>query len=132
MIDPDDSGGRDDPRGGLTDSIRKALLTGLSAVFMTEEGIRNVLSDMRLPKEALGYIAQQTDRTRRELFRAVNQEIKNFLKGVDWNREVRKALVGLKVEVKAIVRFREDERATPEISVRLRDSGAPPERRKRR
>ncbi len=131
MMGSDDPPGRDSG-GGLTDSIRKALLTGLSAVFMTEEGIRSVLSDMRLPKEALGYIAQQTDRTRRELFRAVNQEIRNFLQNVDWNREVRKAMTGLKVEVKAIVRFKEDDRVTPEVSVHLHDVKPPHARRKRR
>ena len=72
---------------------------------MTEEGIRSALSDMRLPKEALTYLAQQTDRTRKDLFRAVSSEVKGFLKGVDLNGALRSALLGLKVQVKAEIRF---------------------------
>ena len=125
-MDDSDDHGRD--KSGLSDSIRKALLTGLSAVFMTEEGIRSALSDMRLPKEALAYLAQQTERTRRELFRAFTDELKSFLTGVDWTREIRKALIGLKVEVKAVVRFGEDA-PHAEVSTRVSDAGARPRKR---
>ncbi|MBI5509195.1 MAG: hypothetical protein HY903_10615 [Deltaproteobacteria bacterium] len=98
--------GDDEPRAsGLSDSLRKAFVSGVSALFMTEEGIRSALSEMRLPKEALTYLAQQTDRTRKELFRAVSAEVKGFLKGVDLSGAVRKALMGLKVQVRAEVRF---------------------------
>ena len=45
-------GPHESARYRIPDSIRKALLTGVSAVLMTEEGIRNVLGDMRLPKDA--------------------------------------------------------------------------------
>ena len=44
------------------------VVAGMTALFVTEEGIRGALGEMRLPKEALAYLAQQTDKTRRELF----------------------------------------------------------------
>jgi hypothetical protein len=109
MRDDDDEAEGRDVRGGiLPDSIRKALVSGISALFMTEEGIRNMLSDMRLPKDAMAYLVQQTERTRKELFRVVSQELKGFLKSADLTREVRKALLGMKVQVRAEVRFVED------------------------
>ena len=99
----------DSSKGGLLpDSIRKALVTGISAVFMTEEGIRNMLSDMRLPKDAMGYLVQQTERTRRELFRVISAELKGFLKTANLTQEVRKVMQGMKVEVRAELRFVED------------------------
>ena len=91
--------------GLLPESIRKALATGLSAVFMTEEGIRQSLSDMRLPKDAVSFVLQQTERSRRELFRVVSDELKSFLKEVDLTGEARRALAGLKLQIKAEVRF---------------------------
>jgi len=107
MVDnPHDDNDDDGSKGsGLSDSLRRAFVSGVSALFMTEEGIRSALSDMRLPKEALNYLAQQTDRTRKELFRAVSDEVKGFLKGVDLSGALRKALLGLKVQVKAEIRF---------------------------
>lgn len=95
-------------RGLLPKTLQKALLTGVSAVLMTEEGIRNALSDMRLPKEAIGYVVQQTERSRKDLFQAVSKEVKGFLDSVDMAGALRKALTGLKVEVRAELRFSED------------------------
>jgi hypothetical protein len=91
--------------GALGDSLRKALITGISAVFMTEEGIRSSLSDMRLPKEAITYLLQQTAGSRRELVRIVGDELKSFLHGADVVGTLRKALSGMKIEVKAEIRL---------------------------
>ena len=95
----------DEERGGLSDSIRRAVVSGLSALVMTEEGIRGALSEMRLPKDAMSYLTQQAERSRKELFRAVSEELKRFLIGIDVTQAVKKALTGMKVEVKAEVRF---------------------------
>ncbi|OGQ91440.1 MAG: hypothetical protein A2289_18005 [Deltaproteobacteria bacterium RIFOXYA12_FULL_58_15] len=122
-LDHEDEVGQEEQGKGkvLGDSLRKALVTGMSALFMTEEGIRGALSEMRLPKDALAYLAQQTDKTRRELFRAVSDEIKGFLKSIDLTGEIRKALVGLKVEVKAEVRFSEEGAPDTTISARIEE-----------
>lgn len=107
-------------KGGslLSDSVRKAVLTGMSALFMTEEGIRNVVSDMRLPKDVLTTMLQQTERSRRELFRAVTDELKGMLRNVDIPGEMRKALTGLKLEVRAEIRFVDAHRS--EVSMRAK------------
>jgi hypothetical protein len=115
LDDLDESTVDDQNKGGLSDSIRKALVTGMTALFMTEEGIRGALSEMKAPKEALTYLAQQTDKTRRDLFHAVSEEIKGYLKRIDLSGELRKALVGLKVEVKAELRFVEE--GSPETKI---------------
>ncbi len=101
----------DNPRGGgegksrLPDSIKKAVVGGLSAVLMTEEGIRNAVSDMRLPKDAIAFLAQQTERTRRELYRMVSDEVKSFLGNLDMGGALRKAISGMRVEAKVELRF---------------------------
>ncbi len=96
------------PRGRMAESLRKALVTGLSAVFVTEEGIRNALGDMRLPKDALSYLVQQTNNSRREVFRILSEELKGFLKNADVAGALKKALAGMKLEVKAEIRFVEE------------------------
>jgi hypothetical protein len=122
---PDDD--QDLGRARLPDSIRKALLSGISAVMMTEEGIRSALGDMRLPKDALAYLAQQTDKTRRDLFGAVSDEVKGFLKGIDLTGELRKALTGLRVNVSAEVTFTDVAAPTAKLEAAVSDADdAPP------
>ncbi len=109
-------------RGGIfAESLRKALVTGLSAVVMTEEGIRNVLGDIRLPKEALSHLVQQTNNSRREVFRILSEELKTFLRNADVAGALRNALAGMKLEVNAEIRFVQD---GVSISARTRRSGA--------
>ncbi len=128
-LDPDPIGPDDDRRGEggkaagiLGDSLRKALVTGLSAVFMTEEGIRGALSDMRLPKDAIGYLVQQTNNGRREVFRIVSEELKSYLRSADITGAIRKALMGMRLEVKAEIRFLDDRVAVDKLETRQHEA----------
>lgn len=102
--------------GILTDSLRRALVSGLSTVLMTEEGIRQAVSEVRLPKDAIGYITQQAERSRKELMRIVSEEVKGFLHDTDMAGLLRKSLSGMKVEVRAELKFH-DESGGPEVKV---------------
>ena len=109
----------DDLKSGLlSESVRKALVSGLSLLFMTEEGIRSALGDMRLPKDALNFILQQTERTRHEMYRAVTDELKSFLRTVDVPGELRKTLAGLTVDVRAQIKFSDSGAASVKTRVR--------------
>ncbi|MEO0812236.1 MAG: hypothetical protein AAFY60_05175 [Myxococcota bacterium] len=101
----EDEGG---PARAVADSLRKAVVNGLSAVLMTEEGIRQAVSDLRLPKDAVGYLSQQAERSRREVSRIVGEEVKRFLHNTDMAGLLRKSLSGMKVEVRASLKFDED------------------------
>ncbi len=127
-FDPNETTGTEQSgRGLLPDSIKKALVSGLSALFMTEEGIRSALGDMRLPKEAMAFLLQQTERTRKEIFRAVSEELKSFLSTMDLATAVRKALVGMKLEVTAQVRFVDEQRTETSIRSKVASSTEPEE-----
>ena len=56
----------DDPKklsGLVPDIVRRAVLTGVGALFMTEEGIRNLVGEMKLPKDALAFLVAQAARS---------------------------------------------------------------------
>lgn len=92
--------------------LRKFVAGGLTTAATTEEGIRGLLGDLRLPKEAVSFLASQTDKTKREFFRALKGEVKEFLGDLDLAKEVRRALVGLRVEVNGTIRIKEEEGAS--------------------
>src|SRR4051812_50032902 len=67
--------------GIVPDIVRRAVLTGVGALFMTEEGIRNLVGDMKMPKEALAFLMSQAERTRSEVARVVTQEVRRVPEG---------------------------------------------------
>ncbi len=55
--------------GFVPEFVRKAAVAGLGAVFMTEEGIRSLAGQLKLPKEMLGVILSQAEKTKTEVGR---------------------------------------------------------------
>ncbi len=98
-----------DKAGSLTEGIRKALLYGANAVFTSEDGLKNMVTDLKLPKEAVSFLLTQTDKGRREILDSVSGEVKRFLENVDIAGVFRKSLSGLTLEVKSEIKFREND-----------------------
>jgi hypothetical protein len=101
-------GGEEAPRGGVTDMLRKAVVAGLGAVFMTEEGIRALVKDLKLPKDMLGYLVGQAERSKTELFRIVSEEMRHFFESPALRREIIRLFSDVTVEIKAEIRLRPD------------------------
>jgi len=87
----------DPARGPIVELMRKVAFAGLGALFMTEEGIRSLAGQLKLPKEALGFVLSQAERTKDEVGRA------DFLQ----------LLSGMRVEVTAHVRLVPDVERKP-------------------
>jgi len=93
--------------GFLADVVRKTVLTGMGALFLTEEGARKLAREWKLPKELAGFLVQQAHGAKDEVLRVVGQEIRRFFESETFRRELLKHLEGMSVEVKAEIRLRE-------------------------
>jgi len=91
----------------VPEMVRRVAVTGLGALFMTEEGLRGLLADLKLPKEAITYLAKQSDRTKDEFFRIVQTEFRSFLERVDLTNEMRKVLSGMALEITTEIHFKQ-------------------------
>jgi hypothetical protein len=91
--------------GGMTEVARKILLTGVGAIFMTEEGIRKSLGDIKMPKEAMGYVLDTVLKQKDELLNLVGGELAKFLSKIKVHEEVQKALSGLQLHLDAKLTF---------------------------
>ncbi len=80
-------------------TFRKILTTGVGAALMTESGLRNAISDIKLRD----YLSRQASKGKEELTKVLVSEIKRFLERIDLHEEIRKALTGMKLEVQATV-----------------------------
>src|SRR3989442_9398072 len=92
--------------GIVPDIVRRAVLTGVGALFMTEEGIRNLVGEMKLPKDALAFLVTQAERTRSEATRIVTHEVRRFLEGETLRREIWKLFTNVTLEVNATVQLK--------------------------
>ena len=119
-------------RGLIPDGVKKAILAGVGALFMTEEGARRLARDWKLPKELIGFIGQQAHSAKDEVLRVLSDEIRRFLESDVVRRELGKVLERMSVEVHAEIRLKraEDGTARPEVRADVRPRRQP--RRKRR
>lgn len=103
--------------GFVPEFVRKVAVAGLGAIFMTEEGIRSLAGQLKLPKEVLGYILGQAEKTKDEVGRVLSEELRRFLQSEKLREELLKLVSGMTIEVKAQIRL-----VPPE-----REEGAPEE-----
>ena len=92
--------------GLVPDIVRRAVLTGVGALFMTEEGLRSLVGEMKLPKDALAFLLAQAEKTRGEVARVVTSEVRRFLESETLRREIWKLLTGVTLEVNASIRLK--------------------------
>jgi hypothetical protein len=105
-------------RGLIPEAVKKAILAGVGAVFMTEEGARRLARDWKLPKDVIGFVGQQAQSAKDEILRALGDEIRNFLQSERVRREFLKALEESVVDVHIEVRLRPDGEGRPRARVR--------------
>ena len=89
--------------------VKKAIFTGAGMVFLTEEGIRKLLAEFNLPREAVNYVVKQSEKSKKELFGIVQKEMQRFFDNIDLSKQVKNVLDGMTFEVKAEVTIRSKE-----------------------
>lgn len=110
----DDAG----PRGLIPEAVKKAILAGVGAVFMTEEGARKLAREWKLPKDVIGFVGNQAHAAKDEILRAVGDEIRRFLRSDALRREFLNALSEKTIEVKMEIRLRPDADGVPRAEMK--------------
>lgn len=88
----------------IPELLKKVIETGTKN--LSAETIRQVVSDLKLPREALHYTFSQLDETKNVVYRAISKEIHERLERTNVAEELAKALSLLSLEVKMEVRFK--------------------------
>lgn len=92
----------------IQDIIKAALSSGVKSVLMTEENVRNIVSEL-LPKEVTSYVKSQVDNLKKEAYSTFVNEFRGFLEHIDLAGEVKKVLSGLTVKINAEISFEKRE-----------------------
>jgi hypothetical protein len=89
----------------MTDLARKILLTGVGAIFMTEETVRKGLSELKLPTDAVSTLVDTVKKQKNEVLEIVAVELGNFFSKVKVHEELQKALKGMQIHLDAMISF---------------------------
>ena len=89
----------------VPDFVRRMALAGLGAVFMSEEGIRRLAGQLKLPKEALSFLLTQAEKTKDDVGRVVSEEVRKLLQSDKLRDEMLKMIAGMTIEIRAEVKL---------------------------
>ncbi len=106
---------------GLEGLIPDIVKRTMGNLLVSDEGLRAVLGEKKLPREVVGYVLGQVDATRRGILRIVSKEVRVFLENVDFGGEVAKILTTLSFEIRTEIRFiPNEERVVPSVKNTVR------------
>lgn len=126
LMGDDEPGARDGRAGFVPEFVRKVAVAGLGALFMTEDGIRSLSGQLKLPKEVLGLVLSQAEKTKGDIGRVVSEELRRFLQSEKLREEFLKLMSGMTVEVTAQIRLvPAEERARDEQAQKKAPGPAP-------
>lgn len=94
------------PLGFIGDVVRKAVLTGVGALFLTEEGARKLAREWKLPKDLATYLVSQAAGAKDEILRVVGSEMRRFFESEAFRREIERFLGSVAIQVNAEIQLK--------------------------
>jgi len=85
--------------------IKRAIEAGIGTISKTDDVLKGVVGDVKLPREVAHYLLSQVDETKNVVVRAVAREFREFLQQTDLATELQKVLTALSFEIKTEIRF---------------------------
>ncbi len=119
--------------GIIPDLIKRLVEAGSERIGERQETLRQLLGELRLPKEALGVIMAQLEETKSGIYATVAREVREFLAHSNLGEELTRVLTRLSFEIKTEIRFVPNEQHVARPSVRAQarlkreESEAPPD-----
>jgi hypothetical protein len=116
----------------LRELVRKVIEAGYERISEGPENVRNLVSELKLPKETLGALFGTLDDTKNGLYRVVAREVRDFLEHSNLAEDIVRGLTALSFEIKTEVRFIPNEarpgKPTPDVrsKVSVKRASTPP------
>jgi hypothetical protein len=88
----------------IPELLKKVIETG--AKNLSTDSLRQLLGELKLPKEAIHYTISHLDETRQGVYRTISKEVRELFDRTSLSEELAKALSLLTLEVKMEVRFK--------------------------
>lgn len=85
----------------IPESVKKILAMGMGAAFLTEETLRSVLGDVKLPGDVVGKLLEGANRSKEEIIERVGDEMVSIIKKIDFVKEASRFVEDHKFKISA-------------------------------
>jgi hypothetical protein len=97
----------DDLQSKATEIVKKVLTVGIGAVFLTEESLRGLVSEFKLPKELLGGILESANKTKEEFMRSLSKEMMSqIMDRIDCSALMQELISQNEIELQVKINFK--------------------------
>jgi len=92
--------------GAIPELIKRAIELGFEKAHDAPDAVKQLVGDLKLPKEVVGYIFSQIDDTKNGILRIFAKEVRDFLEHTNLAGELQKVLTTVQFEINTTIRFR--------------------------
>jgi hypothetical protein len=98
---------KDDLQSKAGELVKKILTVGVGAIFLTEESLRALVSEFKLPKEFLTGLLDSAGKTKNDFLQKLSADVmKNVTERVDLKELIQEALEKNEIDVQIKLNFR--------------------------
>lgn len=97
----------DDLQSKAAEMMKKVLTVGIGAFFLTEESLRGLVSDFKLPKELLSAILDSASKSKAEFLRSLSKEVMDqVMERVDPSSLLQELIEKNEIELQVKINFK--------------------------
>lgn len=116
---PRENGGEDE--GSIFHRVRSDVLKKKVEAMLKEGVIKNLVSELKLPREIVTHLMTQIDETKQAALGVVSREVRLFFENTNLSEELTRVLSQLSFEITTRVRFVRNEDAVQKTTKGARD-----------
>lgn len=90
----------------IPELIKRAVELGVEKAYEAPDSLKEIVTNLKLPREAASLLLAQADETKNGLFRVVGKEVREFLEHTNLASEMQKLLTTVQFEVSTTIRFK--------------------------
>jgi hypothetical protein len=104
----------DDFQSKAAEMMKKVLTVGIGAFFLTEESLRGLVSDFKLPKELLSAILDSAGKSKADFLRSLSKEVMDrVMERVDPSSLLQELIEKNEIELQIKINFKPKKKPTP-------------------
>ena len=110
MVDPWDEstqeGGWDDQeaaKSGVTEAVKRLLAFGVSAAFVTEDTLKHLVRDLKLPRDVIQGLLKGAGKSKQEMLDKISGEVVRMISKIDFVNEASRFVETHKFQISAEV-----------------------------
>lgn len=97
----------DELQSKATEMMKKVLTIGVGTFFLTEEALRGLVSEFKLPKELLTVVLESAGKSRDEFLKSLSREVMaQIIERVDLKSLIEEMMVRNEIELEVKINFK--------------------------